>query len=89
MSESELDNQRQAEIDRRAIEAVGHRLRDILIDAGFMPASEPRPPEEPWELGRLLRAFVRVDDAGVRTEVIALVEALGLLRSESDPLGRG
>ena len=89
MSDSELDSLRQAEIDRHAIEAAGRRLRDILIDAGFLSASEPRPPEEPWELGRLLRAFVRLHDAGVRGEVIALVEALGLMRSESDPLGRG
>ena len=90
MSESESGNggaTANGDPNRSANEAVGERIRDLLIGAGFT-AGIDRPADEPWELGRLLRAYVRVGDPRIRAEIISLLEAIGLFQSAGRSLPR-
>jgi hypothetical protein len=71
-----------------ADEDLGQQIRDVLIAADMISAGEVEAAAEPSELGRLVRAFVRVDDPRIRSEIISLLEAIGLFQSEGHPLPR-
>jgi hypothetical protein len=74
--------------DRGADEALGVKISQLLSTAGILSASENRPDDEAWDLGRLVRAFVGVEDPRIRTEIISLLEAISLYRSGNHTLPR-
>lgn len=73
---------------RAADEALGARIGELLRSAGIVAVGDVRSGAEPWELGRLVRAFARVGDPRIRAEIISLLEAIGLLQSENQTLPR-
>jgi len=74
--------------NRGANEALGAKISQVLRSAGILSESDSRPEDEPWEIGRLVRAFVGIEDPRIRSEIISLVEAIGLFRSGNHTLPR-
>jgi hypothetical protein len=68
---------------RDANEALGAKISLLLRAASMLPIPDERPADQSRELGRLVRAFLGVEDPRIRTEIISLLEAISLLQSEN------
>ena len=62
-------------ITEQTAHKIGEQILDILKPARLAPAA--RPAGAPADLGRLVHAFLRIEDPRIRSEFVALIEAVG------------
>jgi hypothetical protein len=60
----------------QAVVRVGEKVLDLMSAAGLLPDPSDKPAATPFDIGRMLRAFVQIHDPRIRSEFVSLIEAL-------------
>jgi hypothetical protein len=60
---------------------IGEQILDMLRSSRVLPVPTGRMAATPSEIGRIMQAFLKIEDARVRSEFVSLIEAVGVTQT--------